>query len=105
MTRGIEVISNSIAKHYDFKNSSILIIEEMSELTKAITKYVRVEAGGKDMSVKINKAKARKNIVEEMADTLMMIKEVQKLLEITDSEIDKVVVEKLVRSLNLIRQE
>ena len=31
----------------------------MSELTKAITKYVRVEAGGKDMSVKINKAKAR----------------------------------------------
>ena len=49
--------------------------------------------------------KARKNIVEEMADTLIMIKEVQKLLEITDSEIDKVVVEKLVRSLNLIRQE
>ena len=46
-----------------------------------------------------------KNIVEEMADTLIMIKEVQKLLEITDSEIDKVVVEKLVRSLNLIRQE
>ena len=34
MTRGIEVIINSIAKHYDFKNRSILLIEEMSELTK-----------------------------------------------------------------------
>lgn len=49
MTRGIEVIINSIAKHYDFKNRSILLIEEMSELTKAITKYVRVEAGEEDM--------------------------------------------------------
>ncbi len=98
-------IINSIAKHYGFENRSILLIEEMSELTKAITKYSRVKSGGKDMAVKIDKVTARANIVEEMADVLIMICELQELLEISDLEIDEVVKVKVARSLDLIRRE
>lgn len=90
-----------IAKHYGIEDRSILLIEELSELTKAITKYNRVKQG-KSLSTKIDEATARNNIVEEMADVLIMIKQVQTLLGIEDLEIEIARNMKIARTMELI---
>ena len=89
-----------IAKHYGIEDRSILLIEELSELTKAITKWNRVKQ--ESLSVKIDEATARDNIVEEMADVLIMIKQVQMLLGIDDLEIETVRTTKIARTMELI---
>lgn len=90
-----------IAKHYGIEDRSILLIEELSELTKAITKYNRVKQG-KSLSVKIDEVTARDNIVEEMADVLIMIKQVQMLLGIDDLEVEIARNMKIARTMELI---
>lgn len=89
-----------IAKHYGIEDRSILLIEELSELTKAVTKWNRVKQ--ESLSVKIDEATARDNIVEEMADVLIMIKQVQMLLGIDDLEIETVRTTKIARTMELI---
>jgi NTP pyrophosphatase (non-canonical NTP hydrolase) len=91
-----------IARYYGIEDRSILLIEELSELTKAITKWNRVKQGGKSLSVKIDEATARDNIVEEMADVLIMIKQVQMLLGILDIEIEMARNKKIARTMELI---
>lgn len=54
------------------------------------------------LSVKIDEATARDNIVEEMADVLIMIKQVQMLLGIDDLEIETVRTTKIARTMELI---
>ena len=90
-----------IARHYGIESQSLVLIEKLSELTKAITKYNRVKQG-KSLSVKIDEATARDNIVEEMADVLIMIKQVQMLLGILDIEIEMARNKKIARTMELI---
>lgn len=41
---------HKIAEHYGFASQSVMLIEEMSELTKAITKYKRYLKGLQPLS-------------------------------------------------------
>lgn len=63
----------------------IIAIEELSELQKELCKSLR----GKEK---------RENLIEEMADTYIMIEQMKIWHNITDEEIDKKIYEKLERT-------
>lgn len=63
-----------------------LVIEECSELIKELTKARR---GMGDVN----------NIEEEIADVVLVIKQLMHLLDITESDIEKIVEEKVERTM------
>lgn len=86
-----------IGLHYGFKNQSQILIEEMSELTKALCKYNR----STDI---IERTNLWGDIEEEMADVLVMIR------QFCEVWVDKETVEaiakgKIERQLNRIMEE
>ena len=70
-------------------------IEEMSELTKEICKYMRVKQFDKDNSEKLEKVK--QNIIEETADCLNFLEQLQ--LVFGKSEVDRIRQEKIERTM------
>ena len=70
---------------------SVMAIEEMSELTKALCKYKRTQEIGGD------KQKALENLKEEIADVLNMAEELELVYGI--EEIEKIRKEKIERTL------
>lgn len=96
---------HKIADHYGFKAQSVLLIEEMSELTKAICKYKRITEGGQIPSKPITKNEVIENIAEEIADVEIMLEQVKYLLNISDDKISKIKLAKIKRTLDIIEQE
>ena len=66
-----------------------IIIEELSELQKEVTKDIRK---------KFN----RDNFLEEMADVVIVLHMAKEIYNISDSELDKVINKKMERNLNRI---
>ena len=79
------IVSKSI-KHYGNGIQLVVCMEELSELTQAISKEIR----GKD---------DRSNLVEEMADVLICIEILKQVFEITDEDIDSWIKYKQERNL------
>ncbi len=75
---------HKIADPYGFEAQSVLTIEEMSELIKAITKYKRVTEGGQLPSKSISEEEAIENIIEEIVDVEIMLEQVKYLLNISE---------------------
>ena len=71
----IAVLESAIAT-FGIRNQKVMTIEEMSELTKALCKERRART-------KIERAEARANIIEEIADVYIML---QQLIMIYDKE-------------------
>lgn len=69
-----EIVSRSL-EAYGNGIQLVVCMEELSELTQAISKEIR----GKDN---------RNNLVEEMADVLICIEILKQVFEITDEDID-----------------
>ena len=75
--------------------------EELAELIVAINKYERaIKNDGHPSYI----ADTRKNIIEEMADVLIMLDAVKKILDIQDEEIKEVRDFKLNRLLNRLKK-
>lgn len=89
-----------IADHYGYEAQSRQLIEEMAELIVAINKLWRKHEFN---STSIGLAKAHYNILEEMADTLIMIWQIQYLLGVGDGELSEIVELKLDRQIKRIR--
>lgn len=96
---------HKIADHYGFKAQSIMLIEEMAELTQAITKYKRFTENGQPVRNVISKSMLKSNIVEEIADVEIMLEQIKYLLNITDEDTSKIKAEKIRRTLSLIEEE
>ncbi len=64
----------------------IQAIQEFSELTQAITKY-------------LNNQGSRENLLEEIADSKIMLEQMQLLFDITDDDLKKVMYNKLERRI------
>ena len=64
-----------------------IIIEELSELQKEVTKYIRK---------KFN----RDNFLEEMADVVIVLHMAKEIYNISESELDKVINKKMERNLS-----
>jgi|LGOV01.1.fsa_nt_gb NTP pyrophosphatase (non-canonical NTP hydrolase) len=91
-TNKVEVAPEPLAilyEEYGGKSQIIMAIEEMSELTKELTKYLR----GKGNMI---------HIKEEAADVFVTVMGVKQLFGITNEDIDKEVKFKLKRALDEI---
>ena len=76
--------------------------EELAELIVAINKYERAI---KNDGCPSHIAYARKNIIEEMADVLITLDTVKKILDIQDEEIEHFRTFKLNRLLDRLKKE
>ena len=76
------------------ERQSIVAMEECSELQKAISKALRYEQG--DIFVADNQ---REDLIEEIADVLLCIEQLQVMYCIDKEEIDKIKEEKEERTL------
>ena len=88
-----------IAKHYGIKQIP-LAIEEMAELTQALTKYIRITQGGQPVRKTIGEV--RENIKEELSDVMVMLIQLQHLFYIDEVAINQIAVEKLDRTMKLM---
>lgn len=83
MNEEIEIIRFAIRKNGKAMQT-IVAIEEMSELQKELTKYIRGQGN-------------RDNLIEEIADVLIMITQIQLMYQICDEDVRKVMDFKLNR--------
>ena len=88
-----------IADYYGEKQIP-LVIEEMAELTQALTKYIRITQGGQPVRKTIGEV--RENIKEELSDVIVMLIQLQHLFYIDEVAINKIAVEKLDRTMKLM---
>lgn len=90
-----------IADHYGYEPQSRQLIEEMAELTVAINKLWRVKKGYCDKPEIV----ARLNIIEEMADVMIMLWQMEYLLGMDENELERFMDEKLDREIERIKNK
>lgn len=90
-----------IADHYGYEAQSRQLIEGMAELTVAINKQWRVKKGF------CNKPEivARLNVIEEMSDVMIMLRQMEYLLGMDENELECFMDEKLDRQIERIKNE
>ena len=89
-----------IADRYGYEPQSRQCIEEMAELTQAINKYWRKRNfGGNDRQI----AEAEDAVLDEMADTQIMLWQLKYLLGFGNGPLEKRINEKLDRQVNRIK--
>ena len=93
-----------IADTYGYDAQSRQLIEEMAELTVALNKYYRVSILTPE---RVNFAERIKlgNIKEEIADVTIMLEQIKYLLQISDTDIEQIIDQKLNRQLERINKE
>ena len=84
-------VCHSIANHYGIANQMPIAIEEMSELTKEICKYIR---GNDNLN----------DLVEEIADVQIMVRQLITLFEV-EIQVDKMIDYKLERQWERMKHE
>lgn len=72
------------------------LVEEMSELTKAICKYARVNGIGQPVADSVTKETVEANLVEELADVALVLEQVIYLHGCKD-KIENIMAEKIVK--------
>lgn len=96
---------HKIAKHYGFKSQSIILIEEMAEATKTITKLIRIIEDNQPLSKSISEEEAIENATEEIADVEIMLEQVKHLLNISEKKLSEIKFAKVKRTLAIMEQE
>lgn len=92
----------NIADHYGFRKQSIMMIEECSELQKAICKWHRER--GDSLRSESSDCQERTNIIDELADVIIMAKQLSYLLSAED-EVSEQIEFKLDRQLRRMEEE
>ena len=83
MAEEIEIMRSAIRKNGKAMQT-VVAIEEMSELQKELTKFIRGKGN-------------RENLIEEVADVLVMITQIQLMYHIPDDEVERIMHLKLNR--------
>ena len=93
----IKILEKAIEKYGDRQLDQAQ--EELAELIVAISKYKRAAANeaGKD--------KALVNVIEEIADVKIMIKQVMMILDISETEVNNFEVDKINRLEKRVEKE
>lgn len=102
--KSLELAENNgkiqIAKHFGLELQMQQLIEEMAELTQAICKHKR--KNGKGQSLDASAARhVEENLIEELADVKLVLEQVILLLH-AESDVQKVVNQKIERTLERI---
>lgn len=90
MNEDIEIMKSAIRKNGKVMQT-VVAIEEMSELQKELTKYIRGNGN-------------RDNLTEEVADVLIMITQILLMYQISDENITEVINFKLNRLKERLEQ-
>lgn len=97
---------HKIALHYGLKPQSDLLIEEMAELTKALSKFSRIsDTSCQQPSNPISEEEAVANVAEEIADVEIMLEQVRYMFDISYDTIEDIKEKKVKRTLDLIHKE
>lgn len=99
LTEELERKIYQVADHYDEESQTDMLIEEMSELTKALLKNRRAQKGYTNTPVR----QTVYNIEEEIADVIVMLIQIVYLGDFED--IEEIIEEKLDRQLDRIAKE
>ena len=91
MSEEIEIMRAAIRKNGKAMQT-VVAIEEMSELQKELSKFIRGKGN-------------RDNLIEEVADVLVMITQIQLMYHIPDDEVEKVMHFKLNRLKERMEQD
>lgn len=91
-----------IANYYE-KKQIPLVIEEMAELTQALTKYMRIRQSGQPVRKTMDEV--TDGIKEELSDVIVMMIQLQYLFNIDNDTINKIADEKLKRTLKLMEEQ
>lgn len=91
MNDEIEIMRSAIKKNGKTMQT-VVAIEELSELQKELTKHIRGKGN-------------RDNLIEEVADVLVMITQIQLMYYIPDDEVEKVMRFKLNRLKERMQDE
>lgn len=89
-----------IIQHYEINNQQRKFVEECYELIEAILHYENSRYFNDEYGVDDNK-----HIVEEIADVMVMLKQFQYYYDIQDSEIEKIMLEKIQRQLGRMESD
>lgn len=79
-----ETVIEKAIDTYGWELQTIVAIEEMSELTKELTKYLRGIG-------------VRKHLIEEVADVIICLEEILKIYKLDDKEINLAIEQKIKR--------
>lgn len=91
-----------IANYYE-KKQIPLVIDEMAELTQALTKYMRIRQSGQPVRKTMDEV--TDGIKEELSDVIVMMIQLQYLFNIDNDTINKIADEKLKRTLKLMEEQ
>ena len=91
-----------IANYYG-KKQIPLVIEEMAELTQALTKYMRIRQSGQPVRKTMDEV--TDGIKEELSDVIVMMIQLQYLFNIDNDTINEIADEKLKRTLKLMEEQ
>ena len=89
----------SIINHYGLDAQMDMMIEECSELIKALLKYRRTKNGANSI---FKLGEFRGDIVSEMADVEIMLRQMKVIFDVSDEERDAEIDRKIQRQLQRI---
>lgn len=93
-----------IAEHFGEAVQMQQLVEEMSELTKAICKYARVNGIGQPVADSVTKEAVEANLVEELADVKLVLEQVIYLHGCKEG-VENIIAEKIVKVNERIRKD
>lgn len=91
-----------IADHYGYDSQARQTIEELSELTQAICKHSRAVSGVREPGICV--CPEREAVIEEMADVIIMMWQMEYFLWITGDEVEDIIYTKIERQLERMRR-
>lgn len=91
-----EIIINT-----NIDNTILITIEELSELIQALTKLQRYRT--QDITLTATRSMVYNNITEELSDVYLVLEQIKTLYLIADTEIDEIISEKILRTLNKLQ--
>lgn len=95
-------INNETMDRYGIKMQSLVAMEELAELQKAISKLVRnPEEKTKPLEFK----GLRHNLIEEMADVIICLDQLKEYYNINHAEIQSIIVSKQARQAKRLEEE
>lgn len=98
-----------IANHYGFSKQSRQLNEECAELIQAVNKYYRFRESKSTRDEIILSAQDSnvliQNIVEEVADTEIMLEQIKYLLNVNPAAVEEIKKNKVNRQLERIKKE
>lgn len=93
----------NLRENSTYRQILMVTIEELSELIQVLSKELRIQYH--DKTLRINRADNDFKIIEELADVYLMLEQLQQICVILDTELNKIINKKCLRTLEKIHTQ